>query len=393
MHGNEAVSVVPSLTEVMPHSSHPLRVLLDARKMHDGGIGVYIQNLVEALADRPDVQLTLLGPRQDTISTAWAKRVSVIPNTTRSYSLGELFSLNRIAAASVFDVWHSPHYTLPLGLKIPAIVTIHDLIHVTHPEHFYYPWIARAWIGFGVRRAERVITVSRSSAEELMQNFPQVTPKLRTIANAIKPTLTEQFTHAIADVQSPSQRIDFFALLSMAKPHKGLLDLLSAFEEASNAYAKTDSKRSLHLTIAGSPLIADTMPRRFKDQKNITYIGRVSEQELAKRYCQCAALIIPSLTEGFCLPALEARAVRLPVIARPVPAIRELLGTNDFIAQDFSRKALTRAILEFLKGFHQAQPVLDHEILERYNLQHLGDATVAAYREACAARTQYQEVQ
>jgi glycosyltransferase involved in cell wall biosynthesis len=73
-------------------------------------------------------------------------------------------------------------------------------------------------------------------------------------------------------------------------------------------------------------------------------LGKVSAEELDYLYAGATGVVISSLAEGFCLPALEAQAHGTRVIARPVPAIQELASSNDCIARDLSVGALAHAI-------------------------------------------------
>ena len=140
-----------------------LKILLDARKLGHGGIGVYLENLVSGLLYLPAFvdgrcELSLIVNKEDPalrqwgkdnglgvfvgeclvekLSSQWNSRVNLIFDKARGYSLDELFAMPYRLRSEIakHDLFHCPHYVLPHFIKIPKVVTIHDIIHVTHPD-------------------------------------------------------------------------------------------------------------------------------------------------------------------------------------------------------------------------------------------------------------------
>ena len=130
-----------------------MRVLLDARKLGHGGIGVYIDNLVHGLAAHGDVDLTLIVREAfDPEEYSWGKGVALISDRARPYSIDEMFGLARRIDFAGIDVFHSPHFTLPFGIRVPSVVTVHDLIHVHNPQRAFYPVVARGLVRSSLKR-------------------------------------------------------------------------------------------------------------------------------------------------------------------------------------------------------------------------------------------------
>ncbi len=303
-----------------------MRVLLDARKIGDGGIGTYIENLIGGFLEL-GVALTVLGPRSKLLRFGLLDHVGIIDDETPSYSLAETFLLGRRITQSDFDVYHSPHYTLPIGITIPAVITVHDLIHVRQPERFYYPVIASPLIRSAVRRAARVISVSNSSRDDLLQFCGQdraVRLKLAVVPNAIDPIFGMS-----AAVRT--ERPYFLAVISNAKPHKGLKELVEGYQ----LFTANGSREAPKLVIVGEGATG------LRDiHGSIVPLGPVSKERLVRLYQNASAVVVPSKAEGFCLPVLEAHACGTPVISTPVPAIREILSENDVICSDYSAQAI-----------------------------------------------------
>jgi len=327
-------------------STHrPIRLLFDGRKIGDGGIGVYIDNTIRGLLALGDVEVAVISPRRKAEQVSWRHDVVWIYDETKPYSLGEYVFLGRRMQPSYFDVFHSPHYTLPFSVPIPAVVTIHDVIHIEHPESFYYPFVARRLVRSALKRADAVIAVSEATQRALVKLAPRVSDRIAVIPNTIP--------HYLEDLAAPpsvSARVQelvragpfFVSVISNTKPHKGLSDLVQAYAESQH------DTRMPALVLVGygaRALRSDLqLSERVRTTPGIVALGEVTEGELRALYESADSVIIPSLAEGFCLPALEAKSVGTRLVCRPVPAIKELVSGDDIVASDHSCAELTKAI-------------------------------------------------
>jgi glycosyltransferase involved in cell wall biosynthesis len=312
----------------------------------DGGIGVYTENLIKGLLSVGGVDLSVIIREPSQQSSGLSSNVTWIEDPARPYSLDELVNLPRRVSINQFDVFHAPHYVLPYRVSIPSVVTVHDLIHISHPEKFYYPWIARRLITSAVKRASAVITVSRHTRRELLTLAKVDESKVRFIPNAIAPALTEA---VLARDGSERRKPYFFSLFSNNKPHKGLKDLLAAYAMyREGATWRRAFEVCPQLVLAGygtqemeKLLLAEGSANLLR---GVTVVGALPTQKLQQYLTHALALVVPSLIEGFCLPAIEAQAVGTPVVSRPVPALSELVTDQDIIARDFSVASLAQAM-------------------------------------------------
>ena len=346
-----------------------LRVLFDARKLGHGGIGSVVRTSLDSLALEDGVELSAIidpGMRAEL-----PIGIAAIEDATRDLSFDHLFRFAKRLELSRFDLLHVPHYFVPFGIDIPLVVTIHDTTHISHPEKFFYPLLARRLISHAANKAMRVITVSQASRDCLLRlGIPA--DKLRVIANAASFEST---------TGSRATRRGLLAVLSNLKPHKGLIDLLQAFQLA---YEK---HRDLTLSLAGFGFrdLNDPLVCRALQMPGVKVLGALSKQQLADCYASCAAVVIPSLTEGFGLMVTEAHAHATPVLARPVQALKEVLAPSDRVARDMSVAALT----EMLCAFAESPPPPPSQEFIQTERQRLDPGTIAratldVYREACA---------
>lgn len=383
-----------------------LRLLLDARKIDDGGIGVYIRNLVSGLLAVGGVDMTLITRGVSSALNEWRDRLEVIFDAAPSYSFDELFRLARRIDTRRFDVFHAPHYMLPFGLRLPTVVTIHDLIHIQHPERRYYPLVARSLIRSALKRATRVLTVSRASFQglsHLAMHRENVARKLRVVPNAIDPYFMELASSAGHVSEYLSSRLHLkgrfiLSVFSMAKPHKGIRDLLLAFDSACKQHAKSslapgDSSQGLgdlKLVMVGKGtegMVDESgLLEAAGANKRVVLLGSVSREALGYLYAGASALVIASTAEGFCLPMLEARVFNTPVILRPIPVLLELAGAKDIVCRDMSLLALQEGLVSFLQRRHDVVPHFMNASartdLSGYLVDEVARRVLEVYREA-----------
>jgi glycosyltransferase involved in cell wall biosynthesis len=376
----DAVGVEPAPRQV---AARPFRILFDGRKLGHGGIGVYAENLIAGLVETPGVAVAVAGNPVKIESYPWAEGVTIVPTQATPYSLNEIFVLGAELNAVPCDVFHTPHYVLPFGLQMPTVVTVHDLIQVTQPERFYYPVVAGGLIRSALRRATRVLTVSAASQRELcaFARTDRLCRKISIIPNAVDPT----FTRPVAELgiegsfNLPSPYL--LAVVSMAKPHKGVAPLIEAFAWARERSIAV-SKATLALVGYGANgEVIRSLASRYGCSDAVRILGRVTKPELAALYAGARGVVCPSRAEGFCLPVLEAHAAGTPVVVTPVPAIQELVTSADVVCDDFSVGALGRGMMTFLE-----RPAVTFgargEVIAQYSRRAVAERALAVYREA-----------
>ena len=290
-----------------------MRIGIDARKIGDYGIGTYIRGLLGALVALGGHQYIAFAPE----GTKLPDGVEHVTVDAPHYSVRELFALGRAANRARIDLFHAPHYVTPVT-RVPVVVTIHDLIHLHQPlRNRAAKLYARAMLGRAVRKSAAVLTVSEAVKRDLLAfgaKHVVVTP------NGIDARFT---------ADGPRAQGRYFLYAGNDKPHKRV-DLLVA------AFARV--KRELpdvNLVLAGAAF------ERFRDVA-ITP-GFVDDAELAALYRGAMALVLPSIEEGFGLPAAEAMACGAPVITSDAPALVEITDAaalHASSAQDFAASML-----------------------------------------------------
>ena len=166
-----------------------MRVAIDARKLHDYGIGTYVRNLVAQLArlGGNDTYVLVCPPEDVEFVRALGPQFEPLVERAGNYSVREQISVPLALRRARVDLFHAPHYVVSPLTTCPTVVTIHDCIHLRFPQylpnraaHLY----ARAMMTMAARRARRVLTVSQASKEDILRYLKVPASKIEVIYNA-----------------------------------------------------------------------------------------------------------------------------------------------------------------------------------------------------------------
>jgi glycosyltransferase involved in cell wall biosynthesis len=249
-----------------------------------------------------------------------------------------LVAIGRAADRAKIDLFHAPHYVVPFT-SVPLVVTVHDLIHLRHPNPLARMY-ARQMIGRAVRRSRRVLTVSETVKREIVATFGCGEEHVVVTPNGVGTPFVAKGTAAEGR---------YFLYAGNDKPHKNVDVLVDAFEKIDSAT----------LVLTGAPF------DRFRERERVVVSGFVSDDELAALYRGAIALVMPSREEGFGLPALEAMACGCAAITSNAAALVEITGdaalhvdpTIDALAVAMQRMASNFALREELarRGIERAK--------------------------------------
>lgn len=309
-----------------------MRIAIDARKLHDFGIGTYIRNLVTELAalDHTTDYVLLTRPDDTAAAGAAGPNFRALVESSRPYSIAEQWGVPRAVARIHADLLHEPHYVLPPLTRTRTVVTIHDCIHLRFPEYlpgraaFAY---AHAMIRLAARKADRVLTVSDASKRDILHYTGIAPEKVVVIHNGLDARFAAApDPEAVERVRQRFQLDHPFVLyVGNIKPHKNLARLIAAF-----AAMRADGPDGLKLVVIGDetskhPELRQAVHRHRLD-KHVRFFGFQPSATLVVFYRLARAFVFPSLYEGFGLPPLEAMANETPVVTSNVSSLPEVAG-------------------------------------------------------------------
>ncbi|HET9192920.1 MAG TPA: glycosyltransferase family 1 protein [Vicinamibacterales bacterium] len=309
-----------------------MRVAIDARKLHDFGIGTYIRNLLRQLAriDR-QTDYVLLSPAADLdVASQLGPNFRAVLEPSPNYSFREQVHVPWVLRRERPDVFHAPHYVLPPAVTCRSVVTIHDCIHLMFPQYLpnkmAYAY-ARASMWAAVKRSDRILTVSEASKRDILHFFNVAPEKIVVIYNAIDDHfwLTPPEDEVVRVRERYQLDHQFILYVGNIKPHKNLVRLIDAFGEL-----RRTGFEELKLLIIGDEISKLPSLRRavhrHKLHKHVRFLGYVSDDTLRVLYRLASLFVFPSLYEGFGLPPLEAMASGTPVVTSNQSSLPEVMG-------------------------------------------------------------------
>jgi glycosyltransferase involved in cell wall biosynthesis len=245
-------------------------------------------------------------------------------------------------------VAHFTNMVAPLRAPCPIVLTIHDASLVRHPElHSFRHWLAvRPLLPLMARRADAVITVSRSAREDIVSILGVKPDRAHVVYSAppahYLPVRDEARLRMIRERYALPER--FFLFVGTLEPRKNALALIEAIAIARRTVP------DIALVMVG--------PLGWKYEKTLARIdalglgqailrlGFVVDADLPPLYSLCEAIVYPSRYEGFGFPIVEGMACGAPVITSNASAMREIAADAAILVQPGAPDALARAMLD-----------------------------------------------
>ena len=348
-----------------------MRVAIDARKLHDFGIGTYIRNLLRHLAriDHDTEYVLLCGEADLGVAAQLGPNFRAVLEPSPNYSIREQIHVPWVLRRERPDLYHAPHYVLPAAINCNSVVTIHDCIHLMFPQYLpnrmAYAY-ARAQMWIAAHRSDCILTVSDASKRDILHLFNIPPEKIVVVYNAIDAHFSvTPAPDAVARVRERYQLDHRFVLyVGNIKPHKNLVRLIEAFSELRSGELEDVKLLIIGDEISKLPALRHAV-HRHKLHKHVRFLGYVPDDQLAVLYRLAGVFVFPSLYEGFGLPPLEAMASGTPVVVSNVSSLPEVVGdaavlvdphdidsivdglrcvlTNPARADDMRRKGLERS--------------------------------------------------
>lgn len=388
MNAPADISSVPHGT-TPPHQGPPLRVaLLGYRSApYTGGQGVYLHYLSQALRARGHSVSVISGPpypnldddialhrlpsldlysnglssvsantlwRDPLARTEWFSKLT--GGFAEPWTFGERVKAWMLARADEFDVVHD-NQTLSDGVLslqeagMPLVATIHHPITrdfrlaLAAASGWSHRLLVRRWYRFlgmqgrVARALDNIVTVSGVSRRDICADFGVDPRRVQVMHNGVDTALFKPIPEIS---RNPDQLI---ATASADVPIKGLQVLLRA------AAALAKRRPGLRLMLIGKPRPGGDTEKLVDSlglAPRIQWLSGVDQARLVSLYAESAVAVVPSLYEGFGLPAVEAMACGIPLVSSDGGALGEVVGDGGVQVPAGDAVALERALDEML---------------------------------------------
>jgi glycosyltransferase involved in cell wall biosynthesis len=412
----------------MASADRPLRIALLAYrgKPHCGGQGIYVRHLSKALVDLghevtvfggppypeldprvPLVQLPSLQIYNDYFPMRqpglwelknWKDWLEVSAFTFGTFPEPLAFTMRAWDElkhrTDEFDIVHD-NQSLGFGLLaiehegLPVIATIHHPItvdrrlEIEHAQGFLKKFNLRRWYAFVdmqtevARRLRRVITVSENSFKDIHADHKVDVDRMHIVPVGVDP---EMFLPIEGVERKPGMLI---TTASADVAMKGLRYLLEAV-------AKLRTERpELTLTVIGKAKPGGESARTIDElglSDAVTFVSGVSDERIVELYSEAEIAVVPSLYEGFSLPAIEAMSCAIPLVATTGGAVPEVVGPDNetaFLVPPGDSEALAAKLAYVLDNPKVGQKVGRagrQRVIDHWSWRHTAEKTVEQYR-------------
>jgi glycosyltransferase involved in cell wall biosynthesis len=318
-----------------------IKIGIDCRKISDGGIGTYIKNLLRCWKrQKVDAEFFLFSHSDDHRHfEEFRDFARILKHDYPKYSLRELFLFKKPIVDLGIGLFFSPHYTLPMNLPCPSIVTIHDLIHLRMPvEHGVLGRVyARSVIGRACKNSDIILTVSEFSKSDISELFPKFKNKIRVVYNGIDRSVYKPLPKSEVENFRKGKSLpdEFMLYVGALKRHKN-----------PGALANAVNKLAIPLVILSNDdaIFEGKLYPEIKDKNLLKLIQLENEKEIVALYNSATLLFHPSLYEGFGLPPLEAMSCGLPVVCSNKTSLPEVVGDAAVTFSPENRDEMLKAL-------------------------------------------------
>lgn len=373
-----------------------MRIALNARILQAPrtGIGHYVAELVNALRNETDVEVTLFhgwgwsSALPEAAMPGYSRLTPLLRQIPGAYQARRWLEQKRFdqGRAQGIDLYHEPSLW-PLAFDGPTVITLHDLTHLHFPETQPLARLKEIErrLAIGVQQARLILTDSQAIADEAQAYFGL--PAERFVVAPLG--VAARFHPREANVISPVLKAhavtarEYFLCVGTLEPRKNLSLALRA-----HTLLPERVRERFPLLIVG---MAGWQREQFSDELrqalasgHVCLLGYLPDEQVAQLLAGARALIFPSLYEGFGLPVLEAMACGTPVVLTRSSAMPEVAGAaGNYIEADDAdglREMMSRLIDD--QAHWQACRKAGLQQAQLFSWERCARATAGAYRQA-----------
>ncbi|MFZ5610042.1 MAG: glycosyltransferase family 4 protein [Pseudomonadota bacterium] len=336
------------------------------------GFGRFTRELLKAMFAAPNPHRYCLFIDQPPDAAMLAPNVRIVRVDTRRTvtqsavaadrrGLRDVWAFRRAVAAQRLDLMFFPavYSWFPVKRGPPCVVTVHDAIAEHFPDLVFPGLKGRLlWalkIRLACRQAARIMTVSQAARAEIVAHLGVAQERIDVVTEAadarFQPVEDARRRAASRRRAKLPDNARLVLYVGGFAPHKNLGNLLRGFALAAAEQAAND----IHLALVGDPggdgfhsNTAQLMAQIDADPAlsgRVHFTGFVADDDLVALYTDALAVVMPSFSEGFGLPAVEAMACGTPVLSSTAGAVPEVVGEAGLYFDPNSPQEIAAAIV------------------------------------------------
>lgn len=304
-----------------------MRIGFDAKRLYNNftGLGNHNRTTIDILTEYyPDNDYCLFTPkvRNNSTTAPYLSKLHtelIVPTGMIKGGLWRTLALSDECAKAGVDVFHGLSNELPVGLKCPSVVTIHDVAFKTFPG--MYHWQDRQIYNlkwrYACRHADRIIAISECTKRDIVEYYGVDESRIDIVYQPVNVRFYDPVQRCV-DTDSP-----FLLYVGSINSRKNLLGIVQAIE-------MLPKDLQIPLVIVGGGHEYKTKVLNYISSHHLEHLfiwkNTLTLDEIQNLYLAATAFIYPSFYEGFGLPVVEALLSECPVITSNVSSLPEAGG-------------------------------------------------------------------
>ncbi|XOU94741.1 MAG: glycosyltransferase family 4 protein [Candidatus Kerfeldbacteria bacterium] len=289
--------------------------------------------------------------------------------------IGAFFKIDKMIGG--VDIFYMPNVNFfSISRKVKMILTVHDLSFL-YPK--YYNFKSGLWHKFirpkqSIERANKIIAVSESTKNDLVENYNISRDKVQVIYSGVDIKKYENLDNDKFERIKNRYKLDgnFFLYLGNVENRKNIEGIINAWE-------KLNIVHTYQLVIAGR--INDS--KIVKDYPDVNFINYVHENDKAYLYKLAKAFVYPSFYEGFGLPVLEAMAAGCPVITSNSTSLPEVAQKAALLVDPHNIEEIYKAMNDIIINIELRRTLVNNAFshIEKFNWNNTANQMIKLFKE------------
>lgn len=366
-----------------------MRISYDAKRIfhNNTGLGNYGREVIRILHQNSNIErFFLFNTKKSSFENKLPQeKISIIyPKGLfwkKLSSLWRIFGISRQITLGNSDIYHGLSGEIPIGLsnKVTSVVSIHDLIFLSHP-HFYNLFdriIYTLKFRYAAKNADIIVAISEQTKRDIIKYFKVDESKIKVVYQGCNAAYKLKYTDEEKQQVSNKYSLpaEFILNVGTIQERKNVLTLVKAITH-------TD----LHLVIIGSEKkYAKKVHKYVEDnalQDRVHFLKNVPLADLAVIYQLAKIFCYPSICEGFGIPIIEALFSRIPVVTSQGGCFPEAGGPNSAYVDPNNSESLRTKLLEISDNDLLRNSMIEHghAYAQKFSDEHVAKGLIDIYK-------------
>lgn len=336
------------------------------KKKH--GMDIVVLEIVKQLQklDSPHQFVVFVKDDEDRICLQESENTEIVTVPGKTYVDWEQWHLPKAARAHNLDLLHCTSNTAPLNIKVPTLITVHDIIYLEKLQFTgtAYQNFGNIYRRFNVpkvsKKAKKIITVSNYEKKRILEKMELPENQVDVVYNGISEIFRQYGPSELARFKKDKNLPDRYILsLGNKAPKKNMKGSIKAYLDYR---AKSKDPMPMVLVECDDDFLHKTLSElgASKDREYFILTGYLPHAQLPYLYNLSTLFLYPSFRESFGIPILEGNACGVPVITSNTSSMPEVANGSAYLTDPYHTSSITEALLRL-----ESDGPLRHELVNK----------------------------